>query len=289
MWATISFIKSRCSVAIGSLTSSTKKILPELEALSKSLRQARESRGLSREALAERLKMGVQQLEALETGNRDRLHEPVFVIAQARRIAMVLAVNLDAQIEALRRSKAFRRTSAKPIPEPEQPADPAPHLPRRRIRRTPLLLAAVVTAAAVATAATALVRNGRFSEVVPGSILPSKPESSGQPVADPLAPEPKPAPADLAVSEPPQPAPDTLSLSARGPSWLEVTTEDGQSLFHGMFRGKQSFPLGRGLRVLAGRPDLVMVRIGAAAPKPLGTVNDVDWIPFTPDRAQPSP
>jgi cytoskeleton protein RodZ len=284
----IRFINSRCVEAAGSLINPPKKnSLPELEALASSLRQAREARGLSREALADRLKMGVQQLEALESGNRDRLHEPVFVIAQARRISEVLEVNLDAPIEALRRSRAFHRTPRKPVYEPAQQPSAAPASARRIPRTVPVLL---VVVAAVAAVLAALARNGRLPsvELRLGSTA-LKELSTPTPARNPAPPEQKPARSEAATPQRLKPQPDTLELTARGPSWLEVSTDDGKSLFHGLFSGRQSFPLGGGLRVLAGRPDLVMVQVGAAPPRPLGGVNDVDWRRFAPPPVAPSP
>lgn len=293
MRGTIDFISSLCAEAAGSLINPSKKTgLPELEALGSSLREARESRGLSRDALAERLRMGVQQLEAIETGDRDRLHEPVFVIAQARRIAAVLEVNVDAPIEALRRSRAFRRTPSKPLNELE-PGAAAPAAPSRRIWRP--VPAVLVSLAVVVAALTALIHSGRLPSgafrqggVAPKAAGTSAPADTAAAPAQPSSSSEVASP-EVASPEPLKPKPDTLELSAKGPSWLEVTTDDGTSLFHGLFRGRKSFPLGRGLRVLAGRPDLVMVQIGAAAPRPLGPVNDVNWQRFEPASAAPAP
>lgn len=93
--------------------------LPELERLGRTLRQAREAQGLSAGDLAARLNMGIEQLEALENGNRERLREAVFVIAQARRIAGSLGVNVDADIEALRSNPSFLRPRSDAPPDPQ--------------------------------------------------------------------------------------------------------------------------------------------------------------------------
>ena len=62
----------------------------QLRDLGQLLRQSRESQGLQAETVADRLRIGVEQLQALETAELDRLPEPVFVIAQARRVAGAL-------------------------------------------------------------------------------------------------------------------------------------------------------------------------------------------------------
>ncbi|MEY4759050.1 MAG: hypothetical protein RLZZ268_548, partial [Cyanobacteriota bacterium] len=73
---------------------------------------------------------------------------------------------------------------------------------------------------------------------------------------------------------------DQLLLRSRGPSWLEVKTETGTTLFRGTFEGERSFPLGGGVVVLAGRPDLVQAQLGSGAAQQLGTIDQVRWRRF---------
>lgn len=73
-----------------------------------------------------------------------------------------------------------------------------------------------------------------------------------------------------------------LELQADQPSWLEVRSNSGQNLFVGELQGSKRFAIGAGLQVLAGRPDLVTVRLGTAPPRPLGRIEDVDWHRFSP-------
>lgn len=81
----------------------------------------------------------------------------------------------------------------------------------------------------------------------------------------------------------PQPAATAvLELQAAQPSWLEVRSNTGQKIFVGELQGSKRFALGSGLQVLAGRPDLVTVRLGDASPRPLGRIEDVDWHRFSP-------
>jgi len=55
-----------------------------------------------------------------------------------------------------------------------------------------------------------------------------------------------------------------------------------------MLKGEKTLPLGQGLQVLAGRPDLLTVRQGAGPPKVLGRINELVWISFKP-QAPPAP
>jgi hypothetical protein len=73
-----------------------------------------------------------------------------------------------------------------------------------------------------------------------------------------------------------------LLLRASQPSWLEVHGQNHQVLFKGTFHGERRFPIGQGLRVLAGRPDLVSASVGHAAAKPLGRIDQIRWQTFQP-------
>ncbi len=262
--------------------SSAAASLPELEALGCSLRQAREAQGLSLEALAARLNMGCEQLAALENGNREGLREAVFVIAQARRIAGSLGVSVDSQIEALRRNPAFDQAPPKSKPQaPSRPPSPTAtrHQPASAgavrspqsapPRRFPLPVLALGLVAAAGGGAV-LVAQQR------GTLPLGRPAS---------APPPEGRPAPAAGS----PAADSLVLEAQGRSWLEVTTPEGKTLFRGTLEGSKRFPLGQGLRVLAGRPDLVRAQVGAGPAQVLGPIDQVQWRRFAPGVTAPAP
>jgi cytoskeleton protein RodZ len=87
------------------------------------------------------------------------------------------------------------------------------------------------------------------------------------------------------TSQPAQQGPDDLLLRASQPSWLEVRNQAGAVLFRGTLQGEQRFPLDQDLRVLAGRPDLVLVSQGSAPAQPLGPIEAVTWRRFSPAPA----
>ena len=258
-----------------------------LIALGQSLRSAREQRGLSSTALAEQLHMGEEQLNALESGDPQRLPELVFVIAQARRVAAALGVDASPLVEPLKQL----RTTIKPAPAPLSSAEPQGRQ-RPRARLSPqsytsqprprgngggtialrwlgsLALLAGIGAAGVWGWQQLPQRGVRGS-----APQPAKPSKPAQPVAPPVAAKPKPKPA-------PAPIPTELTLSAAQPSWLTVRTAKGKVLFEGTFQGKRQFPLDGGLEVLAGRPDLVTVSQGDGPGKPLGPIDQIRWMSF---------
>lgn len=84
---------------------------PVLAAIGAQLRQARMERGQSIAELAQRLNMGPEQLQALESAHRAQLPEPVFVIAQIRRVASTLGLDVESAIQELRSSDALGSTA----------------------------------------------------------------------------------------------------------------------------------------------------------------------------------
>ncbi|MCP9858422.1 MULTISPECIES: hypothetical protein [unclassified Cyanobium] len=76
-------------------------------------------------------------------------------------------------------------------------------------------------------------------------------------------------------------------LQSNQPSWLKVHNANGVTLFRGTFTGEKRFPLGQGLKVLAGRPDLVTATDGSEGPRSLGRIDQVAWRTFTATPAAP--
>lgn len=207
--------------------------------------------------------MGSEQLGALERGDRSRLPEAVFVIAQARRVASALDLNIDALIAPLRSGPSVQRTPERPTPATSPRPLPMPAMG----------LGLVVALGAVA-AAVALQR-GSLQASLPS--FPAMPWQRQGPAAEP------PAKAPLPVEAP------ILVLDTAGRSWVEVTTADGRTLFRGTLAGRKRFPLGQGLRVLAGRPDLVTAQVGTEPARVLGSIEQVEWRRFSPAPTAPAP
>ncbi|MFM8662152.1 MAG: helix-turn-helix domain-containing protein, partial [Cyanobium sp.] len=121
------------------------ELIPQLQRLGQRLAQARQAQGISLDQQAERLHMGPEQLRALEEGNREELPEAVFVVAQARRVAASLGVNIDDDIAALRSNQAFQARPPQPgpapsAPQPRRPAVQADAAPVSTPSRPPLRL-----------------------------------------------------------------------------------------------------------------------------------------------------
>ncbi|MDM7953181.1 MAG: helix-turn-helix domain-containing protein [Cyanobium sp. CZS 25K] len=244
--------------------------IPELVQLGERLGQARREQGLSVEVLADRLRLGSEQLMALETGDHRHLPEAVFVVAQAKRVAGALRIDVSQQISDLQESRLMRRRR-QPAPRLLQQRPPA--APAQRGRPRSWVWAGLLLLGGSAVAVTALRGTAPSPQAAPAS-----------------GPSPSPgqdrAPAAIAVA-PLQTAADQLRLQTSQPSWLEVRTAAGVTLYRGTFTGEKRFPLGNGLRVLAGRPDLVTASAGSQEPRPLGRIDQVVWRTFRTTPAAP--
>jgi len=267
--------------------------IPELQKLGSTLAAARHQRGIDLELLAERLRIGASQLRALETGDHTHLPEGVFVIALARRVASALDLNIDEAVQALRGSRLMVRPQPRPSLPPaptrrSKPSPTGPLPPRREISGPgqysrsqgpspwlwglPLLLGALGLAAALGFNAWQ-----QYSRAArPGSAA----ADANRPVTPPS--RPKAPVAASAAAPPPAAAPSKLRLKATEPSWIQVRQIDGKVIFEGTLTGEQTFPLGQGLEVLAGRPYAVLASVGDGTARPLGPVDDLSWHRFKP-------
>ena len=78
---------------------------PSLQKVGEFLREARQGRSLSIEDLASSLRIGKEQLLALESGDEDSLPEKVFIRAMVRRIAEKLNLDTNYILEELNEKK----------------------------------------------------------------------------------------------------------------------------------------------------------------------------------------
>jgi transcriptional regulator with XRE-family HTH domain len=259
----------------GAVPAPLPEVPSELRVVADQLRQARESQGITQSDLAQRLHMGLQQLQALEQADRCALPEPVFVIAQARRVAAALGLEIGEAIDQLRRCQSFGSQGpelrpeafARPSSIPSQPAESAvselgPSAGTRALRLGALL----ALAAGVSLAGWQLQRR----TVVSGSA--SRPALSSSPAQSP---QPKPQTQPQSQGQP------QLLLQAQQPSWVEVRRQaDGAVLFRGTLSGERRFALDQDLRVLAGRPDLLLVSRDGGPAQLLGPISAVRWVSF---------
>jgi cytoskeleton protein RodZ len=276
--------------------------IPELVRLGDQLTRAREGAGLSLDALAKRLRVEPRLLQALEQGDHGKLPEGVFIVAMARRIAETLNVNVEEGIANVRQSRLMEhrpagRSQASEESSPDlspRPAQPTPK-PMRQTPSSPARPPIPLWGWPLAALLTALGATAAWLLLSPS---PSRgPSASPEQKPTPSLPSEKAAPpTSLQPTQGAKPpatqqsatGADTLRLQANQPSWLEVRDANGTTIFEGTLSGERSFPLGRGLDVMAGRPHAVRASIGAGQATPLGGVNDIRWKRFSPQAITPA-
>ena len=267
------------------------------------LLQARTALGLSREQLAEQLHMRPHQIEALECHQQERWPEAVFTIAQVRRLAAALGLDAEPVVEAFRADLSQQTTEASPAAkavfqlgrsEPtaqakreegqrdwlhESKKDSKAKASPVRFQRPSWLVPSIGVVALLAIGGVAISRNLPALQGQLAAIPKLWPKAPAKPSAD------------AAVAATPKPQPTTLDLSLSEPVWMSVRQLVGQKqLFEGLMQpGPHSFPLGTGVQVLAGRPDLVMAHIGDQPAKALGSIETIQWVTFKPPVAAGSP
>ncbi len=163
-------------------------------------------------------------------------------------------------------------------------ADEAGEAPAARNAQPRLILLSALTMLAVAGLVGALglwIRSRAPQLATPAEVEAPAPE----PAAEASAPGPD------AETPAATPSPGSLRLRARGDCWVEVQTLDGRRLFMGMLIGdeERSLALGEGLRLLAGRPDLLEVAAGTDDFRTLGSIEAVEWTTFVPPAAPERP
>ena len=83
----------------------------------------------------------------------------------------------------------------------------------------------------------------------------------------------------------PLPAAASLRLEARGgQSWVQVERLGGGVVYDAILESGQNknLPLGSGMKIRSGRPDLLYVAVGMLPAVRLGAVDDLDWFEFRP-------
>ncbi|HVJ00472.1 MAG TPA: helix-turn-helix domain-containing protein [Sphingomonas sp.] len=214
------------------------------------LREAREKQKLSIADIAQRTRVPIRHLEAIEQGDYDELPSPTYAIGFAK--AYARAVDADeVEIGGLVRTEAGvpRRPTLESLPY--EPADPA-RLPPAGIAILGVLIALVLVIGAGIWLGTDLFRGGAG---------PAAPAASPTPVAA--------APA----TPPPAPRVEQVTLTATDAVWLRVYDADNNTLFQKTMQAGERYqvPLdARNPMINVGRPDKLEVRLGDTLQPPLG-------------------
>ena len=262
------------------------------------LSERRLAQGLSREQLADRMHLGIEQLAALESGDRDKLPEPVFIKAMVRRLSNHLELDADALVASLgslsdgavsnERESQQKGPLSPPLQPPSRPEKGAIWLWLVLIGATALGALAWVqraalleliqqpqsnSARATATAKTTTTSNESISTA--STTASDTPPDTAPEVALVL---PSSSGVELANSGP-------ITIKSKEPSWIALRRE-GTIEFEGILEGERIITNPDEIEIYAGRPDLLTVSISNGEPKVLGTISDIQWIPLKPEHSR---
>ena len=244
-----------------------------LKEIGDQLRQARTDLGLSCDQLAQSLKMGSEQLQALENGDLEKLPEPVFIKAMTRRVASKLGLDCDPLISRLQSVLAVSETVSNGSVSPPSVATAIDSASRRgpfmswqRMALAALIVGAVTGGAMVVASQRRTVQPA-FTRTTP--VLDTRTETSDQPVSS--------------TDQRKERSTGMISISSKQPSWLSIRNGEGKVIFEGTLSESRSLPAQPDLEIYAGRPDLVLVSRGDDAPKALGPINQVRWYRLSPE------
>ena len=262
------------------------------------LSERRLAQGLSREQLADRMHLGIEQLAALESGDRDKLPEPVFIKAMVRRLSNHLELDADALVASLgslsdgavsnERGSQQKGPISPPLQPPSRPKKGAIWLWLVLIGATALGALAWVqraalleliqqpqsnSARATATAKTTTTSNESISTA--STTASDTPPDTAPEVALVL---PSSSGVELANSGP-------VTIKSKEPSWIALRRE-GTIEFEGILEGERIITNPDEIEIYAGRPDLLTVSISNGEPKVLGTISDIQWIPLKPEHSR---
>ncbi len=208
---------------------------------------ARTAAGLGPADVGARLHMPVHNVQALETGDWQKLGAPVFVRGQLRSYARLVKVDLDPLLESVRMA-------------PVQPVQLVSRSHTSRFQRVAESLArravyVVMTAALVVPVW--LATQSHFGSVpretasldAASAVATAKPNASAAPIAASLTPLPR-------IETP------ALKLVFNGDSWLTASAEDGSALEKGLVKAgeQRSYRAGEVARLVIGNAAAVEVQ-----------------------------
>ncbi len=268
------------------------------------LSERRLAQGLSQEQLADRMHLGIEQLAALESGDRDKLAEPVFIKAMVRRLSNHLELDADALVASLgslsdvavsnERVSQQKGPISPPLQPPSRPEKGAIWLSLVLIGATAIGALAWVQRAALleliqqpqsnsasATAKTTTTSNESITttpETAPDTAFDTAPDIAPETASEVALVLPSTSEVELANSGP-------ITIKSKEPSWIALRRE-GTIEFEGILEGERIITSPDEIEIYAGRPDLLTISISDGEPKVLGTISDIKWIPLKPERSR---
>lgn len=233
-------------------------MLPLIERVGDRLRAARLSAGLSLEDIAEKTRIPLRHLDALERSDYAALPSFTYAAGFVRAFARALGAD-EVSLARDLRVELGRETSAMAMVQADDIADPARVPPRWLAITTAIVLVAFA-------GGYGLWRSAVLTPDEPATVTPPAPKAIAKP---------KPAAAPTAPSGP-------IVLTARQDVWFRIYDRTNKVLFEGTKKAGESYTVPADAdtpMIRLGAPENLDVSIGGAAIAPLGpparTVKDV--------------
>ena len=215
------------------------------------LREAREALGMTLTDVANRTRIPMRHLEAIETSDFGNMASPTYAIGFAKSYARVVGIDERTIADELRQSAAFPVSPSSTFEE--YPLDDPKRVPSRGLT----MIAAVIGLVVLAGVA-----------IWYGSTLFS---GGGEPA--PLATSETEAPVAAAPETPAPVAGGQVTLTAADSVWLRVYDATGKTLFEKTMQQGERYDVpadANNPMINIGRPDKLQVTINGSAVPPLG-------------------
>ncbi|WP_264592441.1 helix-turn-helix domain-containing protein [Sphingobium sp. B10D3B] len=234
------------------------------------MRQAREAAGMSLDDVANRTRITLRHLTALEAGHYQALPGTTYCAGFSRAYARAVGIDEHALVSKVREEIAEMGVEQDPY-EIEEPVDPSSVPPRYL----------VIAAAVIALLFAGGYAIWRTQYITPPTDDQLAIEQRTEPrIADPRNKSAAPA------QSPAQARPNgPVVLTAVNEVWLRIYQPDGKRLFEGTLEKDKSFTVpaeAQDPMILTGRPDALAVTVGGQAIPPLGTAErTISDVPLT--------
>ena len=244
------------------------------------LSERRHAQGLSQEQLADRMHLGIEQLAALESGDRNKLPEPVFIKAMVRRLSNHLELDADALVTSLG-SLSDYAVSNEWVSQQIGPISPTLQPPSRPEKGAIWLW--LVLIGATALGALAWVQRAALLELIqqPQSNSASAAGKTTTTSNDSITTAPEVALVVPSISEVELTNSGPITIKSKEPSWIALRRQ-GTIEFEGILEGERMIEGPDEVEIYAGRPDLVMVSVANGDSRVLGTISEIQWMPLNP-------
>ncbi len=221
------------------------------------LKQAREKKSISTEELAESLRIGEEQLTALENGQEELLPEYVFIKAMVRRVAEKLNLDPITIVQELDENQIiskFQKEKNNSLAKDRKEFLIVKYI--RKISPKSLLLGFTTII---------ILSTGLFYIIY-------KQRSNNLKNTDTVIPQ-----ISLDIKDNLPKKLNDLQITSKRPTKIIIIDSGGEILFKGKLKGSINLNSGKGLEVYSERPDLIELTTRDNKSYKLGSINDVRW------------